>query len=180
MTLWDLIECSTPGFPVLHYLLRTWKCQSLSRVLPTPLFIGFSRQEYWNGLPFPSPVCRELWTKQAAATSLVCFTIARNYLLVLTEVAFYSLFHHSHIRLHPCNMSVLGVGHSSWKVEDRRHYNMEGGREWIPTGKDPQVAGLVQCQGYLQISFSPDFHKIIVFPPVKTIGKTVLTFSKQE
>ena len=20
-----------------------------------PLFIGFSRQEYWNGLPFPSP-----------------------------------------------------------------------------------------------------------------------------
>ena len=23
--------------------------------LKSPLFMGFSRQEYWNGLPFPSP-----------------------------------------------------------------------------------------------------------------------------
>ena len=41
-------------------------CQSLNRVqlfvtpchvIPcqTPLFMGFSRQEYWSGLPFPSP-----------------------------------------------------------------------------------------------------------------------------
>ena len=22
-----------------------------------PLFLGFSRQEHWNGLPFPSPMC---------------------------------------------------------------------------------------------------------------------------
>ena len=22
-----------------------------------PLSIGFSRQEYWSGLPFPSPIC---------------------------------------------------------------------------------------------------------------------------
>ena len=35
VTLWDPMDCSTPGFPVLHYLLRTSKCQSLSRVLPT-------------------------------------------------------------------------------------------------------------------------------------------------
>ena len=25
------------------------------RVLQAPLSMGFSRQEYWNGLPFPSP-----------------------------------------------------------------------------------------------------------------------------
>ena len=48
---------------------------------------------------------------------------------------FYSLFHHPHFRLHPCNMSVLGVGHSYWKVEERQHYNMEGGREWILLAK---------------------------------------------
>ena len=23
--------------------------------LPAPLFMGFSRQEYWSGFPFPSP-----------------------------------------------------------------------------------------------------------------------------
>ena len=42
-----------------------WKWQSQSRVLPfvtpwtvarqAPLPMGFSRQEYWSGLPFPSP-----------------------------------------------------------------------------------------------------------------------------
>ena len=34
LTLWDPIDCSPPGSPSL----------------------GFSRQEYWSGLPFPSPV----------------------------------------------------------------------------------------------------------------------------
>ena len=42
-----------------------WKCYSLSCVqffttpwstgLQAPLSVGFSRQEYWNGLPFPTP-----------------------------------------------------------------------------------------------------------------------------
>ena len=42
-----------------------WKCKSLNHVrlfatpwtvaLQTPLSRGFSSQEYWNGLPFPSP-----------------------------------------------------------------------------------------------------------------------------
>ena len=27
-----------------------------------PLFMGFSRQEYWSGVPLPSPVCPLLWT----------------------------------------------------------------------------------------------------------------------
>ena len=29
-----------------------------------PLFTGFSRQEYWSGLPFPSPIRRLLWKYQ--------------------------------------------------------------------------------------------------------------------
>ena len=47
------------------YMYEKWKCQLLSRVqfsatpwtvaLQTPLFMGLSRQEYWSGLPFPSP-----------------------------------------------------------------------------------------------------------------------------
>ena len=31
------------------------KCEFLRRVLLGSLSMGFSRQEYWNGLPFPSP-----------------------------------------------------------------------------------------------------------------------------
>ena len=53
-----------PGFSSYSHL---WKSKSVSRsVLPdsatpwtvarqAPLFVGFSRQEYWSGLPFPLP-----------------------------------------------------------------------------------------------------------------------------
>ena len=46
-------------------IIRQWQCSLLSRVwlfaIPwtvahqAPLSMGFSRQEYWSGLPFPSP-----------------------------------------------------------------------------------------------------------------------------
>ena len=82
LTLWDPIDGSPPGSDVLGILqARTlewvaisfsnawkWKVKvkSLSRVrlLATPLTaayqappsMGFSRQEYWSGLPLPSPL----------------------------------------------------------------------------------------------------------------------------
>ena len=35
---------------------RVWLCATLQTAAPqAPLSIGFSRQEYWSGLPFPSP-----------------------------------------------------------------------------------------------------------------------------
>ena len=81
-TLWDPIDGSPPGFPIPGILqARTlewvaisfsnaakWKVKvkSLSRVrlfatpwtvaYQAPLSMGFSRQEYWIGLPLPSPV----------------------------------------------------------------------------------------------------------------------------
>ena len=39
----DPTDCSTPGFPV-HYQPHQ-----------VPLSMGFLKQEYWSGLPFPSP-----------------------------------------------------------------------------------------------------------------------------
>ena len=99
-TLCDPMNCSTPGFPVFHYLLEfaqthahwvsdtiqpsrpRWppslpafnlfqtshcvcmlSCSVMSNsfatpqtvALQAPLSMGFSRQEYWSGLPFPSP-----------------------------------------------------------------------------------------------------------------------------
>ena len=49
----------------INYKIKKVKVKSLSHVrlfatpwtvaLQAPLFMGFSRQEYWSGLPFPSP-----------------------------------------------------------------------------------------------------------------------------
>ena len=81
-TLWDPIDGSPPGSPVpgilqartLEWvaisLSNAWKwkvkVKSLSRVqlfetswtaaYQAPLPMGFSRQEYWSGLPLPSPI----------------------------------------------------------------------------------------------------------------------------
>ena len=82
-TLCDPIDSSPPGFPIPGILqARTWewvaisfsnawkwkvKVKSLScvQLLATPWIaayqapppMGFSRQEYWSGVPLPSPVC---------------------------------------------------------------------------------------------------------------------------
>ena len=59
------MDCSMPGFPVWYRMKKWHEVKSLSRVqlLATPWTVayqtspsmGFSRQEYWSGLPFPSP-----------------------------------------------------------------------------------------------------------------------------
>ena len=82
-TLWNPIDGSPPGSPVpgiLQARTREWvaisfsnackwrvKVKSLSRVRvfatprtaahQAPLSMGFSRQEYWSGVPLPSPSC---------------------------------------------------------------------------------------------------------------------------
>ena len=84
LTLYDPIDGSPPGSPVPGILqartlewvaisssnARKWKVKvkSFSRVrllatpwsaaYQAPLSMGFSRQEYWSGLPLPSPNCR--------------------------------------------------------------------------------------------------------------------------
>ena len=35
--------------------LLSWEAGNVEVKMGTPLSIGFSRQEYWSGLPFPSP-----------------------------------------------------------------------------------------------------------------------------
>ena len=87
-TLCNSMDCSLPGFSV-HGIPQArilecvaisfsnagkWKVKvkSLSRVqlLATPwtashqapLSMGFSRQEYWGGVPLPSPLFRDKWS----------------------------------------------------------------------------------------------------------------------
>ena len=59
-----IISCVITKEPVLHYSLKVKvKLLSLSDSLrphgtvahQAPPSMGFSRQEYWSGLPFPSP-----------------------------------------------------------------------------------------------------------------------------
>ena len=56
---------STSLYPMSVSPLKKWKCLSFSRVwlfatlwsvaYQTPLSMGFPREEYWSGLPFPLP-----------------------------------------------------------------------------------------------------------------------------
>ena len=88
LTLCDPIDGSPPGSPVpgiLHARTMEWvaisfsnagkwkvRVESLSRVwlLATPWTaahqappsMGFSRQEYWSGVPLPSPTNRDKWS----------------------------------------------------------------------------------------------------------------------
>ena len=85
-TLCDPTDSSPPGSPVpgilqvkntgvgCHFLLQCMKVKSevksLSRVQPSatpwtaasqaPPSMGFSRQEYWSGVPLPSPILQQL------------------------------------------------------------------------------------------------------------------------
>ena len=63
----ELVPCPLPTSTYTHWQSPVWKweCYSLSRVWlfetpwtvahQAPLSMGLSRQEYWSGLPFPSP-----------------------------------------------------------------------------------------------------------------------------
>ena len=106
-TLCNLIDSSPPGSPVPGILqARTlewaaisfsnawkWKVKvkSLSRVwllatswtaaYQAPLSMGFSRQEYWSGVPLPSPLS---WASYPQCTSLIIVLIYVFDLLILS------------------------------------------------------------------------------------------------
>ena len=88
------MDCSPPGFSV-HGILQTrilnWtELKSLSRVwlfatlwtvaYQAPLSIGFSRQEYWSGLPFPSPRILKVKVKSLSPVQLyaIPWTVAHQ------------------------------------------------------------------------------------------------------
>ena len=103
------MNCSTPGFPVHHclpefaqthvhwvilsgavspsfpsnlldtYWLGGGSSSSVISFCPFILFVGFSRQAYWSGLPFPSPVEHNL----SELSAMTC----------LYWVALHGLFH---------------------------------------------------------------------------------------
>ena len=67
VTLLLKVLAPTPFYTCNHLRLSYVRAQLLSclQLFTTlwtvahrvPLFMGFSRQEYWSGLPFPSPLC---------------------------------------------------------------------------------------------------------------------------
>ena len=50
VTLQNLVELGC-----MHACLLTQSCPNLCNPCQAPLSMEFSRQEYWSGLPFPSP-----------------------------------------------------------------------------------------------------------------------------
>ena len=99
LTLCDPIDCSLPDasvrgiiqarilewlpFPspmhvcMLSHFSHVWFCATLwTAAHQAPLSTGSSRQEYWSGLPFPSPPCHSAIAAAAAAKSLQsCLTL---------------------------------------------------------------------------------------------------------
>ena len=71
----------TSGLPVHHQLLslllllscfsHVWLCATpLTAAHQAPPSLGFSRQEYWSGLPFPSPIREsEKWKRSRSVVS---------------------------------------------------------------------------------------------------------------
>ena len=63
MTLIQLCSAVLSRFSCVRLFATPWTI-----ALQAPLSVGFSRQEYWNGLPFPSPLiwlglCKYLFSK---------------------------------------------------------------------------------------------------------------------
>ena len=55
------------------------------------LSIGFSRQEYWSGLPFPSPVYESekwKWSRSVMSIKPVCSRLVKNWLKTDSELNF--------------------------------------------------------------------------------------------
>ena len=50
-------------------------CNPMDCSLQTPLSIGFSRQEYWSGLPFPSPRNQFKWGENIYMCVSVCVSV---------------------------------------------------------------------------------------------------------
>ena len=81
MTSGRLLILSGTELPCLQYacvLYRVCLCDPMDCSQQAPLSMGFPRQEYWRGLPFPPPWdLPDPWIKP---TSLVAHALAREFL----------------------------------------------------------------------------------------------------
>ena len=85
-----------------HFLLQCMKVRNESEViqscptlrnpmdcsLPGPPSMGFARQEYWSGVPFPSPC---LWLNYYYFFSLDSFSLFLYFLTFLVKFSFWNL-----------------------------------------------------------------------------------------
>ena len=53
-------------------------CNPKTAAHRAPLFLGFSRQEYWNGLPFPSPLVYTQFSSVAQSCPTLCDPMNRS------------------------------------------------------------------------------------------------------
>ena len=110
-----------------HFLLQCMKVKSLSgvRLLATPWTaayqdppsMGFSRQEYWSGVPLPSPTESARWT-QIMAGSHWCFCIIhfKKSSLICLENSFFSLEWKQN-KIFLCDkLPLLLMAHKKWKL----------------------------------------------------------------
>ena len=83
-----------------EYVLSCFSCVQLFGILWTvahqaPLFMGFSRKEYWSGLPFPFP--RDLADSGIKCASLMSLALAGGFFTTSTNwKAYMCVYTHTH------------------------------------------------------------------------------------
>ena len=125
-TLRDPIDGSPPGSPVLGILqARTleWVAVSFSNAwkwkvkgksfIRVPLFatpwtaayqvppsMGFSRQEFWSGVPLPSPIYRVKYFKSSSATVVLSPILPQFWFTIGNQFQLFDLFWYLHLSFH--------------------------------------------------------------------------------
>ena len=63
-------------------------CDPIDGSHQAPLSLGFSRQEYWSGLPFPSPIYTPIQNKYCKRDNTCNFTKQSKWLLISGCISF--------------------------------------------------------------------------------------------
>ena len=96
--------------------------QPYGRACHAPLFVGFCRQEYWNGLPCPSP--RDLPNPGIKPTSLMFpalagrfFTTSATWKTPISNIPFSKLSKHRKRSIAVSSLAISSVGRKKEAVE---------------------------------------------------------------
>ena len=105
---WQNLTASSTLFNPSHVQLFTTPWSAAHQ---TPLSKGFPRQEYWTGLPFPSPG-ESSWSRDRTRVSCICRQI---FFLPLSHQG--SLFHHVTFQIYFLLTIAVNKNFFSWLLD---------------------------------------------------------------
>ena len=140
---------------MLSRFSHVWFCATLwTAAHQAPLSMGFSRQEYWSGLPFPSPItiCNHInasykhyigWKKWRNSYSMIPLVLSSRigklnpWWIILILKNGNSLKSHSLTKSHSLKVPLTKetfVSHNEFTQDNHEHFSAfseENGEPWI-------------------------------------------------